>query len=494
MKNALFFKFKDSVISILPITLIVLILGVTLVPLNGETIINFLISCVMLVVGITLFTMGADTAMLPIGQQMGRFLSKKNNAWLTAVFCFILGIVITIAEPDLSVLANEVSSINSWVFIIVVSVGVGLSLIVGWLRMIFKWNFNIVISVCYVLILLLTIFVESGVIPLSFDSGSVTTGPISVPFIIAFGIGLASSRGEHSKEDSFGLIGFASAGPILAIMLLMSIMGVHDATPAVSDNLSFLQALPIYLRDVAIIILPIGLLFGIFQIFALKLPKQEILRILIGLFYTYIGIVVFLIGVNVGFMPVGKLIGEQLATNYAGALVPICTVIGFCMAMVEPAVQVLAKQIEEITGGSIKKNLMIICIAVGVAIALLLCTFRILTGISILWILVPAYVLCIVLSFVAPKLFVGVAFDSGGVATGAIATTFALPMIIGACINLGGNIMLDAFGTLALCAVAPILVVLTFGVIYKIGANKRHKKDEQQEQDVLKRIDIFEYD
>lgn len=492
MKNTLLVKLKESFFSILPITLIVFLLGITFVPLSGPTLLNFGISCILLVVGIALFTLGADTAMLPIGQHMGGYLSKKNKPWLMIICCFVLGIIITIAEPDLSVLADQVSGVNSWVFIFAVSIGVGLFLILGLLRIIFKWNFSIVIALSYLLIFVLTIFVNSGIIPLSFDSGSVTTGPISVPFIMAFGVGLASVRAQGSKEDSFGLIGFASAGPILAIMILMCALGVSDGTPVVSGNLTFIQALPIYLKDVAIIILPIVAFFVLFQIFALKLPKHEIGRIIIGLLYTFFGIVIFLIGVNVGFLPVGKLIGEGIAGNYVWLLIPVCIVIGFCMAMVEPAVQVLAKQIQKITDGAMYKRTMIICIATGVALALGMCALRILTHISILWILIPAYVLAIVLSFIAPKLFVGIAYDSGGVATGAIATTFALPMMIGACATLGGNIMLDAFGTLAFCAIAPVLVVLSFGVIYRIATAKAKGKDTNY--DGLKRIDIIEYD
>ena len=493
MKSVLLVKLKDSFFSILPITLIVLLLGVTIVPLSAQTIINFLISCVLLTVGIALFTLGADTAMLPIGQHMGGYLSKRNKPWLMIVFCLLLGIIITIAEPDLSVLADQVSSVNSWVFIIAVSVGVGLFLVLGLLRILFKWNFSLVISLSYILIFLVVVFVNSGIVPLSFDSGSVTTGPISVPFIMAFGVGLASVRAQGSKEDSFGLIGFASAGPILAVMLLMCMLGVTDGSPVVSGDVGFVEALPTYLKEVAIIILPIAACFVFFQIFALKLPKHEIGRIVIGLVYTYFGIVIFLVGVNVGFLPVGKLIGGGIAADFGGWFVPICAVIGFCMAMVEPAVQVLAKQIEKITGGMVYKHTMIICISTGVAIALALCAIRILTHISILWILVPSYLLVVVLSFVAPKLFVGIAFDSGGVATGAIATTFALPMMMGACVSLGGNIMLDAFGTLAFCAVAPVLVVLVFGTIYRFATYKATKaKDENLEG--LKRVDIIEYD
>ena len=492
MKNAFLVKLKESVISILPITLIVLLLSITLVPISGTTLLIFCGSCLLLALGIALFSLGADTSMLPIGQHMGGFLSKKNNPWLTIVFCFVLGVVITVAEPDLSVLADQVSSVNSWVFILTVSVGVGIFLVVGLLRILFKWHFNVVITISYVLIFILMIFVDQGIIPLSFDSGSVTTGPISVPFIMAFGIGLASSRGMNSKENSFGMIGFASAGPILAVMILMSALGVNSADVVNDSSLSFLQVLLNYLRDVAIVILPIVLLFAIFQIFALKLPAKEIGKIAIGMLYTYFGIVIFLVGVKVGFLPIGKLIGSTIAANHVWALIPICCLIGFGMAMVEPAVHVLAKQTEQITGGIVKRKTMILCIAIGVGAALLLCAFRIITHISILWILIPAYLAVFVLSFVAPKLFVGLAFDSGGVATGAIATTFALPLMTGACTALGGNLALEAFGTLAFCAMAPIIVVLVFGVIYRVGVRKIQVRDEAKTK--LKRIDIIEYD
>ena len=491
MKNALLKKLKTSFISILPITILVIILGLTISPLPINTLLTFVGCCFLLILGMSLFTLGADTAMIPIGQHMGGYLSKKSKPWLMIVFCFILGIIITIAEPDLMVLANQVSSINTWVFIVTVSVGVGLFLVLGLLRIIFKWKIDLVIAICYFIIFVFVIFLDKGIIPLSFDSGSVTTGPISVPFIMAFGLGIASARGSNAKEDSFGLIGFASVGPILVVMFLMWILGVHTAEPVSAESVGFLGAVLTYLKDVAIILLPIAIFFAVFQIVALKLPKREISKIIIGLFYTYIGITIFLVGVNVGFLPVGTMIGETLAEFHPNWMVFVCAMIGFGMALVEPAVQVLAKQIEDVTGSVIKKNTIILCIAIGVALALTLCAIRLRTHISFLWLLVPSYVLTIVLSFCVPKLFVGMAYDSGGVATGAIATTFALPLVMGACYKLGGNLMAEAFGTLAFCAVAPVLVVLVFGLIYKLGI-KKQTKDENL--DGLKRVDIIEYD
>ncbi len=491
MKNALLKKLKESFISILPITILVIILGLTISPIPTNTLLIFVGCCGLLVLGISFFTLGADTAMIPIGQQMGGYLSKKSKPWLMIVLTFILGIIITIAEPDLMVLASQVSSINTWVFIITVSVGVGLFLVLGLLRIIFKWRIDIVIALCYALIFLLVIFLNQAIVPLSFDSGSVTTGPISVPFIMAFGLGIAAARGNKAKEDSFGLIGFASVGPILIVMLLMGIMGINTASPVEAEAVGFWGAALSYLKDVAIILLPIAAFFAVFQIVALKLPRREIWKIVIGLIYTYIGITIFLVGVNVGFLPVGRMIGETLAEFHPNWMIVICAFIGFAMALVEPAVQVLAKQIEDVTGSAIKKRTIILCIAIGVALALALCAIRIRLHISFLWIIIPSFALVIILSFFVPKLFVGMAYDSGGVATGSIATTFAFPLIMGACTKLGGNLLLDAFGTLALCAGAPVLIVLLFGLIYNIGL-KKQKKDENL--DGLKRVDIIEYD
>ncbi len=483
-------KFKDSLVSILPITFLVVILSIFVVPETLPLLPNFLICCVFIVVGIAFFTMGADTAMFPIGSHVGGYLSRRKSPWLLLFCSLILGIIITIAEPDLTVLAEQVKSVNNWVFIVSVSLGVGLFLVLAVLRVIFKWKLNIVLLVSYALVFLMVIFVDQGIIPVSFDSGSVTTGPISVPFIMAFAAGIAAVRGTGAKEDGFGFIGFASAGPILIVMLLFCFIGNSEVLHDSSETLTYGAAFVKYLGDVAIILGPIIAFFVIFQIFALKLPVKQILKIVIGLLLTYIGIVLFLVGVSVGFLPIGSAVGQNLAANNPNLLVPICAIIGFCMAMVEPAVQVLSKQIESITGGTVKRWVMTLCVAVGVAVALLLCAIRLLTHISILWILVPAYVIIFVLSFFVPKLFVGIAFDSGGVATGAIATTFAMPLILGACNTMGGNVLLEAFGTLAFCAAAPILVVLVFGTIYKIAS----KKATSAEKAKLKRVDIVEYD
>lgn len=501
MKNILLNKFKESFISVLPITILVVLLGFTIAPLEYGLIVQFLISCIFVLVGMSLFSLGADTAMIPIGQNMGSYLSKNGKLWITLICSFVLGVLVTVAEPDLTVLAGYVP-IDKTLFILFVSVGVGLFLMVGVLRVLFKIKLNIILAISYFLIFVLVCFLSNSIVPLSFDAGSVTTGAISVPFIMAFGLGLSAVRGSDNEDSGFGMVALSSIGPILVVMLLLFLSGVSDAsvvseTVTSSTNnfgliiMSFLNIMPETFLEVAIIIVPIGLFFGLFQIFALKLPKQQIIKILFGLLWTFLGISIFLVGVTVGFLPVGTVIGTILAKT-PWLFILVCVVLGFVMMAVEPAVQVLNKQIEEITNGTIKSSVMFLCIAFGVAVALGLCAVRIITGISILWILIPMYVVSIILCFITPKIFTGIAFDSGGVATGAMSSTFAFPLIMGACQTVGANPLTQAFGCLGVIAAAPVVTILILGFIYKLSTNKTAK--ELAKQDVSKRVEILEFD
>lgn len=488
MKNNLIAKLKEALISVLPITLIVLAISLTIVPLSTSLILQFIISACVLILGLGLFTLGADLAMLPIGQKIGSFLSKKNVIWLLLLSAFILGIIITIAEPDLSVLANQVGSINPWTLIITVSIGVGTFLTIALLRTILKIPLKYILLFSYLIIFVLAIFVPSDMLALSFDSGSVTTGPISVPFIMAFGVGLAqvkSAKNENtSSDDSFGMIAMSSAGPILAVMLIGIILnptGLQASESVIAEASSFGEMLanyfatiPTYMVEVLIIIAPILVFFFIFQFFGLKLPIKEIGKILFGMLYTFVGISLFLSAVNYGFMPVGTMLGNELAgLDYNWVLIPICAVIGLFMVLAEPAVHVLTKQVEEITSGVISKKVMFVALCLGVCISLCLIAIRVLTSISLLYFIIPLYLACFILTFIVSPVFTGIAFDSGGVVTGAMATTFVLPLTIGAVSKIGGNIFTDAFGTLALIACTPILSILLIGLLYKISQNKR---------------------
>ena len=493
MKNNLIAKFKESIIAVLPITLIVLIVSLTIVPIKATTIIQFVFSAVFLIVGMSLFTLGADLAMLPIGQKIGSYLSKKNKTLILLISTFILGIIITIAEPDLTVLANQVGSLNPWTLILTVSVGVGSFLMISMLRTLFQIPLNVILAFSYLIIFILAIFVPHNMLALSFDAGSVTTGPISVPFIMAFGVGIAQVRSvkkeNTSSDESFGMIAMSSAGPILAVMLIAIFLNPSDLQASSSIVLeysnfgeiivAYFKTIPSFMLEVLIILAPIIVFFFIFQFVGLKLPKQEIGKILFGIFYTFIGISLFLSAVNFGFLSIGSLLGQEIATlNYNWILIPICALIGLFMVLAEPAVHILNKQVENITSGVISRKVMFIALCIGVCVSLCLIALRVLTGISILYFIIPIYLLNFILSFIVSPVFSGIAFDSGGVTTGAMATTFVLPLAMGAVNAIGGNVFTDAFGSLALIASTPILAVLIIGLIFKIASNK-HKKNEK---------------
>jgi len=506
MQNALLNKFKESVFSILPIVIIVMILAFTLVPLDEVLIVQFLVASVFLILGMTLFTHGADTAMLPIGKNIGSFLSKSAKIWLMMLVGFLLGIVITVAEPDLMVLAEQVASINTWLFIAIVGIGVGLFMMLAMLRIVFKIPLNIILLISYGLIFTLSFIIPNNFVPLAFDSGSVTTGPISVPFLMAFGLGFSAVRAQSGKQDdsSFGMVALGSAGPILTVMILglfvdpSTLAGTTETvvtSETISDGLMlFLTSIPTYLGQVALVIAPILIIFLLFQFFALKLSKHEVFRILMGLLLVFIGITLFFTGVNVGFLPLGSSLGYQLAnSNFSWLLLPVAILIGFVIVLAEPAVHVLAEQVEQITAGKINKRTIFYSMCIGVAISLGLCAVRVLCQFSIWWVLVPAYIIAIVLSFVVPKIFTGIAFDSGGVATGAMATTFVMPMFVGACGALGVDTMLYGFGTLAFIAVTPLLTIQVLGLIVGI-ANRKKERELADEYVGNKRIEIVEFD
>ena len=505
--NAILIKLKESSLALLPIMLIVMLLGLTIVPMSWQLIVGFLIACVLLIFGMALFSHGAELSMLPIGEHLGGYISKSGKIWLMLASGFVLGLIITIAEPDLSILAEQVASINKWLFIVLVGVGVGLFMLLGILRIILNIPLNIILAVTYGLIFILAMFVPNQFIPLSFDSGSVTTGPISVPFLMAFGLGFMAVRASKSSssEQSFGLIALGSAGPILIVILMglfvdpTSLVDATENAITAPNNLGeiangFINNLPSHLLQVALVLIPIFGVFLLFQIFALKLPKNEVIRICIGILFVFIGITLFFVGVSVGFLPVGHHIGIYLGeSSYIGVLVPVGMILGLAIVLAEPAVHVLASQVEQMTEGAIGRKVILVSICLGVGISLGLCAIRVLCGFSLLYILIPAYAIAIILSFIVPKIFTGIAFDSGGVATGAMATTFVLPLFTGVCYAMGESALLYGFGTLALIAVTPLLTIQTLGLIVKI-VNIRKKREEAEEIIGDKRIEIIEFD
>lgn len=480
-------KILESLSAVLPITGIVLLISIFLVPIELGRIVMFLVGAIMLILGMGLFQLGAETAMTPIGEGIGVQISKTRKLPLVLLIGFIMGAIITISEPDLQVLAQQVPSIPNQVLILTVAVGVGLFLALAIVRIRYQISLSGLLIILYAVLLVLSFFVPKEFLAVAFDSGGVTTGPMTVPFIMAMGVGLASLRSDkNSSSDSFGLVALSSIGPIVAVMILGCFYQPSEAVYTPTDVATvvttqdvahvFLKGLPAYAEEVLISLLPIIGVFGVFQLITRRYQKRQIKRILVGIAYTYVGLVLFLCGVNVGFAPVGSLLGQEMATlSYNWILIPIGMVIGYYIVKAEPAIQVLNHQVENVTNGAVSVRAMNLCMSIGVAISVGLSMLRVLTGFPIQWIIIPGYIIALVLSRLVPKIFVGIAFDSGGVASGPMTSTFLLPLSIGVCQALGGNLMTDAFGVVALVALTPLIAIQIMGIVYRIKTAKKEK-------------------
>ena len=480
-------KFREAVASVLPITLIVTIVCFSFVPVTTDLMLSFLIGSVLLIVGMALFTLGSEVSMTQIGTHMGAKLTKSRKLWLILTVSFLLGVAITVAEPDLQVLATNVPNIDTTVLIITVSVGVGIFLLLSMLRMLLVIPLRWMLLGFYALIFILAALVDKDFLAVAFDSGGVTTGPMTVPFIMALGVGVSSIRSDsHAQTDSFGLVALCSIGPILAVMLLGFIYrGSADGTAAMvlsnyQDTVelghNYISSLPAYLKEVVIALLPIVAFFLVFQVVSLRLRRLPFMRILVGLVWTCVGLVLFLTGVNVGFSSLGYILGERLAApGLRYWLIPLSMLMGWFIINAEPAVHVLNKQVEELSAGAISAKAMGISLSIAVSSAMGLSMVRVLTGISILWFIVPGYVLALAMAFFVPQTFTAIAFDSGGVASGPLTATFMLPFAMGACTAMGGNIMTDAFGIVAMVAMMPLITVQAMGVVYVIKSRRQAK-------------------
>lgn len=489
MRKNLNLKVKEALASVLPITAIVLLLVFILVPMEVGTTGLFLFGAVLLILGMGLFSLGADMSMMPMGTYMGAHVSKSKKLKFMVVVAFLMGLLITIAEPDLQVLANQVPFIPSNVLIGSIALGVGVMLALALIRIVFKLSLSKLLMVGYGLVFILVAFASPEFVPAAFDAGGITTGPITVPFILAFGVGIASVRsGSSSEDDAFGLVGLCTIGPILAMMVLgiifpsskMNVAIDPVANPATTQGVlaAFGTQLPHFALEVLMALSPIILLFVFFQIRYLKLPKRELLRIAVGLVYTFFGLVLFLTGVNVGFLPAGSYLGQSLgAAAFKWVLVPIGVVVGYYIVGAEPAVPVLINQVEGVTGGAISKKALKLSFSIGVSASVGLAMLRILLQFNLLWVLVPGYIIALGLSFFVPKVFTAIAFDAGAVATGPMTATFLLPLAMGACAAVGGNILLDAFGLVAMITITPIITVQIMGLAFELK-NRRMQKTQ----------------
>ena len=475
MNRLLWSKIKEALISVLPVTLIVIILNLTpLIDLSLREVLIFSVSAIFLILGIGFFTLGADVAMTPMGEHVGSGLTKSQNLKLLLIICFAMGLLITVAEPDLTVLADQV---GSKLIILFVGLGVGLFLVLSVLKIVLKKDLASMLVYFYMVLFALALIAVAieptkiQLLPLSFDSGGVTTGPITVPFIMALGVGIAATvGGRNAGENSFGLVAMCSVGPILAVLLLSMVNGGDISAPGVEDYLfpehlgkAIGHTLLKTVKDVSIALGLVVASFFVINFIFLKLPKIKLLQISVGAVITYVGLVIFLTSVHVGFMPVGFKMGQELAGASPIAITVAGFVLGLVVVLAEPAVHVLNKQVEEITDGTVSKSAMMVALSIGVGLSICLSVIRIIFGFSVLYYLVPGYLISLGLSFFVPKIYTAIAFDSGGVASGPLTSTFILPFAIGACEALGGNILSDAFGIVAMVAMTPLITIQLLG-------------------------------
>jgi len=498
-------KIMEALVSALPITAIVYL--VALLPifdfqLTTAEMVTFSIGAVLLVLGIGLFSLGADLAMTPMGSHVGSGLSRQKKLGLLLGVCFVLGMLITIAEPDLQVLANQVSAVmNGTLLIYTVGIGVGAFLLVAVLKIVFRKSLSNILMLFYMLLfamaLMLVVSGNEALLPMAFDSGGVTTGPITVPFIMALGVGISSVLGDHrSKDNSFGLVALCSVGPILAVLVL-GIFSTNDLFYAVPDYSAsedvlgaFVHAASHICKEVAIALGMIVVFFLVCQFLFLKLSRRHLQRIGVGVVFTYIGLVIFLTGVNVGFMPIGYKMGYELSKFSDSFLIGFGLIVGVLVVLAEPAIHVLNSQVEDVTGGLVSKKSMMTGLCIGVGGAITLSMIRIIYDFSLVYYIIPGYFISLALSLFVPPVYTAIAFDSGGVASGPMTSGFILPFAIGACVSLQGSeaVLRDAFGVVALVAMAPLITIQLLGfrgIIAERRAEKRAMKrildaDDQQ--------------
>lgn len=490
-------KFKEVIYSVLPITVLVVILHLTITPIETAMLIRFLFGAGLIVVGLTIFLLGVDIGITPIGNVMGSTITKTNKLWIVAIAGVILGFFISIAEPDLHILAAQVDLVTGGLIsktsiVGVVSLGIAVMLAIGLIRIVYNYPLYKLLYVLYTLILIIAIFVSPEFLAISFDASGATTGALTVPFILALALGVSKLKknSKSSEKDSFGLVAIASTGAIIAVMLMSIVFKTGKITGSLDEKVSlptgplnslanvfapFMERLPLLALESVIALLPILSIFLLFQKLSFKLSVRTVRKILFGMLFTFLGLVLFLLGVNAGFMDVGSVVGKSIASlENKSFLVVVGFILGFVTILAEPAVYVLTHQIEAVTSGYVKRKIVMMSLSIGVGLAVALSMIRIIIPEVQLWqYLLPGYILSCGMMFYVPKLFVGMAFDSGGVASGPMTATFILAYAQGAAEAIeGANVLVDGFGMIAMVAMTPIIALQVLGIFYKLKSKK----------------------
>lgn len=496
--NVVLTKFKEVLFSVLPISVIVVILNFTLTPLETPVLYRFLIGACFIIIGLTVFLLGVDLGITPIGNNMGATIAKTNKIWLVGLLGLFLGFFISVAEPDLHILAGQVSTvtlglISKFSIVAVVSLGIAVLVALGLIRIVKNIPLNKMLTVIYIIIFALAIFTSPEFLAISFDASGATTGALAVPFMLALAMGISKLKKDSkaSEDDSFGLVGLASSGAIIAVMVMNivsksdSMSGTLPLSNGVAGSLlePFIEKLPVILYEVSLALAPILIIFLLFQIFSFKMPKAIFIKTLFGLTLMFTGLIMFLLGVNAGFMEVGSIIGHALASMDSNIYVILAAaVIGMVTILAEPAVLVLTQQIEEVTSGYVKRGIVMVSLSLGVALAVALAIIKIIVpGVHLWHYLLPGYIISIILSYFTPGLFVGIAFDSGGVASGPMAATFILAFAQGVAEAVpGADVLVDGFGIIAMIAMTPLLALQILGLVFKIKSKKEGIKNTNE--------------
>ena len=485
IKN-LFEKLKEALQAVLPIGAIVLLLHFTVTPLPWNVLAAMLLGMVWLILGLTLFSLGTEMAMMPMGSHIGSTLIKSKNIALIVVSLLVFGFMVTAAEPGLTVFASQLTSVSSFALIVSISLGVGIFLVLAAFRTLFRWNLSRMLLILYGIAFAFA-FIAPDFFAVAFDASAITTGPVTVPFLLAIGAGFAAvSSNKDAEEDNFGISSICSVGPIIGVLILGMFQNkgtestgqVVDEVIVQNKSLLAQYALGLWqsLGEVLVVIVPIVIIFMLFQITRLKLSRTELVKIGVGLLYLLIGLAVFLTGVNQGFMEAAGIIGTKMGElDYNWILIPLCLVIGAGVVLAEPAVHVLAKQVEDITDGAISGKMLLLGMAGGVGCAMSLAMVRMLLEISVWFFILPGFLLALLLTFFVPPIFVGIGFDSGGIAAGAMTAAFVLPFTIGVSNALGLNPMAYAFGVVGMIAMMPPIAIQLMGIIYSMKLKKARK-------------------
>lgn len=472
-------KFRETALSVIPILLIVVILQLTIAPVGWKSVLSFALGSASIIVGLSIFLLGTEIGIIPVGQRSGSALMKKRSLPLLLGIGFIIGLIVTIAEPQVQVLAQQVSllapQVSKTSLVLAISLGVGLFVAISFARIVLNISYRWTLIVFYLIVAVLATLSDTFFLGIAFDAGGATTGPMTVPFILALGVGVAGVRkSANSEQDSFGLVGIASIGPISAVLLMGLIRTFAPAESSVSTEgvAEVGQSIgTLFLHssmDVVQALGPLALLFLLFQITLLHQHRRQFIRMVEGLIYAAIGLVFFLVGVNGAFMPVGSQIGAMIgASNHTWVLIPLGLVLGAVVVLAEPAVWVLTDQVRDVSGGSIKKSMVLVFFSLGVSIAVALAMIRVVTRLPLFYFLVPGYILALAMMFRTPPLFTAIAFDSGGVASGPMSSSFLLAFTLGASAAGGGDPFTDAFGIVALIAMTPLVTIQLLGLLYQ---------------------------